>query len=234
MRSAVESPIIRFSCAAQILDDGFVHLVAGFAQRARPDQAAERQHGDFRGAAADIDHHAAGRIVDLQTRAERGGHRLFDQLHAARAGGLRAFQNGAALNRRRARRHADDDLRDDQSRARQHLADELLDHLLGDVEIGDDAVAQRADDFHVAVGLAEHGLGFGANRVDHLAAAFVDVRDDRRLIENDAAALDVDERVRGPQIDRQIRRNETEHIAEHAVDNPRRSEKPTESARLRA
>ena len=156
-------------------------------------------------------------IVDLQAGAERGRDRLFDQLHAARAGSLRAFENGAAFDRRRARRHADDDLRRDQSRARQHLADELLDHLLGHVEVGDDAVAQRADDFHVAVGLAEHGLGFGADSVDDLAAAFVDVGDHRRLIENDAAAFDVDQRVRGAEIDGQIWRNKTEHIAEHIV-----------------
>jgi hypothetical protein len=32
----------------------------------------------------------------------------------------------------------------------------------------------------------------------------------------------VDQRVRGPEIDGQIGRNETEHIAEHALSNPRR------------
>src|SRR5262249_3430611 len=39
---------------------------------------------------------------------------------------------------------------------------------------------------------------------------------DRRLIEHNAAAFDVDKRIRGAQIDRQIRRSKTEQIAEHA------------------
>ena len=49
--------------AADIGDDRFVHLVAAHAHRARIDDAAERKHGDFRRAAADIDDHGARRLV---------------------------------------------------------------------------------------------------------------------------------------------------------------------------
>ena len=58
------------------MDDGFVHLVAGFAERTRPDETTEREHCDFSGAAADVDDHATRRIVDLQASAERGSHGL--------------------------------------------------------------------------------------------------------------------------------------------------------------
>ena len=47
-----------------------------------------------------------------------------------------------------------------------HLADEVLDHLLGDFEVGDDAVAQRADGLDVAGRAAEHQLGLLADRED--------------------------------------------------------------------
>ena len=79
-----------------------------------------------------------------------------------------------------------------------HLLDEVAEHLLGDVEVGDDAVLQRADGGDRAGRAAEHALGLDADGVD-LARALVD-RDDRRLGEDDAAAADVDERIGGAQV----------------------------------
>ena len=52
-----------------------------------------------------------------------------------------------------------------------HLADEVLDHLLGDFEVGDDAVAHRADRFDVAGRAAQHHLGVVADRENLLLAA---------------------------------------------------------------
>ncbi len=79
-----------------------------------------------------------------------------------------------------------------------HLLDEVAEHLLGDVEVGDDAVLQRADRGDGAGGAADHALGLDADGVD-FARALVD-RDDRRLREDDPAATDVDERVGGAQV----------------------------------
>ena len=106
---------------------------------------------------------------------------------------------------------------------------ELLDHLLGDVEVGDDPVPKGANHFHHLVGLAEHALGLGAHRVDDLAPPLGDVGDHGRLVEHDAAALHVDQRVGRPQIDGQIRSDETEEIPEH-----RTSQTQTEPTRLLA
>ncbi len=47
-----------------------------------------------------------------------------------------------------------------------HLADEVLDHLFRDFEIGDDAVAHRADRFDVAGRAAQHHLGVVADGAD--------------------------------------------------------------------
>ena len=41
-----------------------------------------------------------------------------------------------------------------------NLLDELLEHLLGDGEVGDDAILHRANDGDRARRLAEHFLGF--------------------------------------------------------------------------
>jgi hypothetical protein len=62
-------------------------------------------------------------------------------------------------------------LRIGEAAAVMHLADEVLDHLLGDFEVGDDAVAHRADRLDVAGRAAQHHLGLVADGQDLLLAA---------------------------------------------------------------
>ena len=98
-----------------------------------------------------------------------------------------------------------------------HLADEVLDHLLRDFEIGDDAVAHRADRLDVAGRAAQHHLGVVADGADgFLAAAGGDGGHHRGLVEHDAAALDIDQRVRRPKIDGHVARKRAKKTAEHA------------------
>ena len=51
-----------------MLDDGLVHIVAAYAHGLREDDAAERDHGDLGGSAADVDDHAALGLVDGSPR----------------------------------------------------------------------------------------------------------------------------------------------------------------------
>ena len=100
-----------------------------------------------------------------------------------------------------------------------HL-DELLQHLLGDGEVGDDAVLHGPDGFDVARHLAEHRLGFGADGLDGLlavGAAFVADGDDGGLVEHDPLAAHVDQRVGGAEIDGEVRREIATKGSEHGV-----------------
>ena len=74
--------------------------------RGRVHDAVQREHGDFGGAAADVEHHRAARLVHGQARADRGRHRLANDLHAARAGAFGRLLDGAAFDLRRAEGHA--------------------------------------------------------------------------------------------------------------------------------
>src|SRR5204862_417309 len=83
----------------------------------------------------------------------------------AGAGADRAFADRAARDLGRAAGHADDDAR----RGREqlvvvHFLDELLEHLLGDGEVGDDAVLHRPDGDDVAGSFPEHLLRLPADR----------------------------------------------------------------------
>ena len=94
----------------------------------------------------------------------------------------------------------------------EHLVDELAQHRLGDLEVGDHAVAQRAVGRDRGRRAADHQLGVGADRVD-LAGALVD-RHHRRLGQHDPAPAHVDDRVRGAEVDR------------HVADRPQRGQRP--------
>ena len=93
------------------------------------------------------------------------------------------------------------------------LVDEVLDHLLGHVEVADDAVAQRPDRDDVGRRPADHPLGLGADR-QHALGLGVD-RDDGRLAHDDAAVADVDERVGRPEVDPDVAGEEAEDAVEH-------------------
>src|SRR5260370_392770 len=86
-----------------------------------------------------------GGSVTRQPGPDRRRHRLLDEEDAAGTGAFRRFLDRAPFHRRRARGHADDDLRTGEAAPVMHLANEVLDHFLGDFEIGDDAVAQGTD-----------------------------------------------------------------------------------------
>src|SRR4029453_635013 len=98
----------------------------------------------------------------------------------------------------------DHDPRPHQRRAVVSAVDEVRQHLLGDLEVGDHAVLHRTDRDDVAGGAAQHVLGVAADGFD-LAGDAVD-RHDRRLRDHDALALRVDERVPGPAVYREIAR----------------------------
>jgi hypothetical protein len=91
-----------------------------------------------------------------------------------------------------------------------HLLDEVAEHLLGDVEVGDDAVLQGPDRGDRSRGATEHPLRLDPDCV-HLTRALVD-RDDGGLREDDPAAADVDERVGGAEIYGHLTAAEAAHI----------------------
>src|SRR5919204_477412 len=199
--------------ALGVVDDRLVELVAADPDRLRDHDAAERDDGDLARAAADVDDHRARRLANREAGADRGGHRLLDQVRLARPGREACLLDRALLHAGHPRRDADHDPRV-RPPVLVHLLDEVAQHLLGHVEVGDDAVLQRADGRDRARRAAEHALGLDADGV-HLAGARVD-RDHAGLGEHDAAAADVDEGVGGPEIDRHVAATETGQVAEEA------------------
>ena len=156
--------------------------------------------------------------MDGQAGADRGGHRLVDQADPAGAGVQAAVVDRAALHRRGAEGTHTITFGFTKPRAVMHLADEVLDHLLGDLEVGDDAVAHGADRLHVPGRAAQHLLGFDPHRVGPtlrpptLRRATTD-----GSFRTMPLALHVDEGVGGAEIDGDIVGYDAEEGREHAV-----------------
>src|SRR5215204_2802704 len=199
--------------ALDVVDDRLVELVPADADRLRHDDAAERDHRHLARAAADVDDHVPGGFSHGQPGADRGGHRLLDEVRLARARAEAGLLDGALLHPGHPRRHADDHARV-RPAVLVHLLDEVAEHLLGHVEVGDHAVLERPDRLDRAGGPAQHALGLDPHRVD-LGAARVD-RHDGRLREHDAAPAHVDERVGGSKVDGHVATAHPGEIGEEA------------------
>ena len=186
----------------QIIHDGFVHLIAGHPHRTRINDTAQRDHRDVGRTAADIDDHVAAGLGDRKSRADRRHHRLFHQMHFTGLGAIGRIHDRALFHLRDFRRHSDHDARMYQHLPVVRLLNEIVQHLLGDFEVGDHAVFHGLDGDDVAGRAAQHLFRFLAHGL-HFACVLVD-GDDGGLIDHDALALGVHQGVGRPQIDGQI------------------------------
>ncbi|MCW2406361.1 hypothetical protein M2336_002990 [Sphingobium sp. B1D7B] len=80
----------------------------------------------------------------------------------------------------------------------------MLNHLLGDFDVGDHAIAQRTQGADAFRRLAQHQFRLIADGLDMADARDRLDRYDGRLVQDDALAGDVNQRVDGAQIDREI------------------------------
>ena len=129
-------------------------------------------------------------------------------MHFAGFGAIRRIHDRALFHLRDFAGDADHDARMHQHLAVVRLLDEVIQHLLGDFEVRDDAVFHRLDGDDIAGRAAQHFLGFLADRFD-FAGGFVQ-RDDGRLVDDDAFTLGENEGIGGAKIDGKVGRKKTE------------------------
>src|SRR5947208_2115059 len=191
---------------ADLLGDQAVEVAEQGGAAGEDDAAVDDVGGELGGSAlkdgadgADVDNHVALRDVDGDAGADGGGQRFGDDVGGtAGAGGLSGVLDGALLDAGDAGGHADHDLGPDEGDAADDAGDEVAEHGLGGDVVGDDALAHRADDLDGAGGAAEHVAGFLADGDERVVA--LGDGDDGGLVDDDAAALDVDEAVGGAEV----------------------------------
>src|SRR5208337_182855 len=100
------------------------------------------------------------------------------------------------------RRHADDNPGMHEHLAVVGLVDEIVEHLLGDFEVRDDAVFQGANGDDVAWRAPQHILGFASHRLD-FSADLID-GDDGGFVNHNALAPRENKGVGGPKVNREV------------------------------
>ena len=195
--------------AAQIADDCFVHPVSANADRPRINNVTQRKYGHLGCTPANVHNHVTRRVRYGHACTDGCRNRLGDQAGAARSSAQNRLADCAFFNGRRPMRYTHDNLRLGKRRALVDLANKGLDHRLSDIKIRYDAFAHGADRLDAARCAAQHKLRILTNGQHFLLSVLHMVRDNRRFIQNNAFALDVDKRVRRPQVDRHVCRKKS-------------------------
>ena len=124
-------------------------------------------------------------------------------MHLARACLLGAFAHGAFLHLGDARGHRDDHTRSAHGAAVVvNLADEMPQHRLRHLKVGDHAVLQRADGGDAAGRAAQHAFRV-ITHGHHLVGAGFD-RHHRRFPQYDSVIFDINQRVCGSEVDANV------------------------------
>ena len=187
---------------ADITDDGFVELVTRHLDGFGDDHAAEGQHRDVGGAAADVNDHMTVGRGDIDARTDGGSHRFLDEVGALGARLGRSVHNGAFFHFGDAGGNADDDagLEDDGTAAR--ALDKVLDHAERDLVLADDAVAERAHRRDIAGSTAEHHLCFAAELEDFVCI-FIDCNNGG-FSDHDPLTFDIHEDRGSPEVNSDV------------------------------
>ena len=183
-------------------DDGLIEHITGHAHAAGSHDAAQRDDGDLRRAAADIHDHAAGGLADGQACTDGSCHGLLNDRHLTGTSLQGSLAHSAALHLGNAGGNADDHPGTREHTVAAGLFEEVLQHIGGDVEIGDDAVLQGTHRHDAAGGTADDSLCLAAHAA-HLIGLGVH-RHDRGLAHDDALALHVDQSIGSTQINANV------------------------------
>jgi hypothetical protein len=98
-----------------------------------------------------------------------------------------------------------------------NLLNEITQHRLGDFEIGDHSIFERANGDNAARGSTQHSFGLGADRKNFLTAALVSLLygNDRRFVAHNPLIFNVDQCIGGPKIDGKIIGKDAKEGIEH-------------------
>jgi hypothetical protein len=183
--------------------DRFVELVPADLDRVSDHEPAEGRDRDLARAAADVDDQRARRFRNRQAGADCRRERLVDQRRVRHTSAARRLLDRAPLDRRDPARHAHDHMRPEAC-ATEHATDEVAQHLLRHLEVGNDAVTERPRCTNVRRGPSDHLPGLLADSLDR-TGTLVD-RDDGGFEQNDPVPASKHDGVGRSEVDRQMPR----------------------------
>ena len=185
-----------------VTEDGLVEVVAGDLDGLGNDRTVQCDHGDIRGTTTDVNDHVALRLTDVNAGTDGSRYRLLDDRDLAGTCVVSGILDGLLLDLGRTARDADRDARLPEGTLADSFIDEVLQHLLRQGVVRDDALAQRTNRRDVLRSAAQHEARILTVR-KHGVCIAVDSHHGR-LLQNDAAAFYIYKDAGGTQIDADI------------------------------
>jgi hypothetical protein len=96
------------------------------------------------------------------------------------------------------------------------LSDKILEHLLSDEKVGDDAILKRPYCGDISRRTAQHPLGVQSDRGNAFLITLHSDRNDRGFIQDNPRFADIYQRIRCPEVNGEISRKQSAEILEHA------------------
>ena len=176
--------------AVHIFLDVGVQVVAGHLDTGVGNNPAERDDGNLRRTATDVDNHVTLGGFHVDTDTDGSGHRFENKIDVTAVGMLGRVANGTQLNLGRAGGDANHHPQRgrEQPRTGVYHLDQAAHHLLAGREVGYHAVAQRTDGTYVVMRLFIHHLCLLADG-NHLVGTAVEGYN-RRLVNHDLVITD--------------------------------------------
>ena len=187
---------------AHVADYRLIEFIARDLYGFRKHGTAEGDYRNVGSTAADIDDHVASGLGNIYARADGGRDGFLNEVGMARAGFLGGVDNGALFDLGNAGGHAYDHAGLEEYLGPHDLLEEVAQEPFGDVEIGDNAVAQGADCDDVAGGAAEHAARLFTDGIDVPGDLFYG--NDGGLAKHDALVLNIYKNAGGTQIDTNV------------------------------
>ena len=169
--------------------------------------AREGDDRHFARTAANVDDHRTRRLRNGKPDTDRRRHRFLDEKDFARTRVMRRLFDRALLDFGDARGYRHDEPRLDlqvmrDETRRTDLLDEVLEHRLGDVEVGDDARLHRTDRDDVARRTTEHATRLLTDGQYALRARLN--RHHGRFAQHNATIFRINERIRRTEVDTDV------------------------------
>ena len=187
----------------EVHPNGIADFIASHAHRLAQHSAAKAEHSHFGCTATDVNNHGADGFRNGQASTDCSSYGLIDQMHFPSTGQTR-LAHGTTLHTSDTTGYAHYQSGSHDAAAFIALLDEGFEHLLGSIEISDDTITQRTHRLDVSRGAAEHQLGLithGQGRTP------LEVKSHHRgLLQHDAAAGDIDQRVGRSEINTNVAR----------------------------
>ena len=185
-----------------VTEDGLIEVVAGHLDGLGNDRTVQCDHGDIRGTTTDVDDHVALRLTDVDAGTDGRRYRLLDDRDLTGTCVVSGILDGLLLDLGRTTWDADRDTRLPEGTLADGLLNEVLQHLLRQGVVRDDALAQRTNRRDVLRGAAQHETRVLTVRQHGVRIAVNGHHG--RLLQNDAAAFYIYKDAGGTQINADI------------------------------